>query len=115
SKTRVADVTRGTTHTFLAGERYINPDNYTTGKDSADNEGQYNGGDNDNSRCTFNPPMQDRSGFADSKRFGSAHGGGLNMLVADGSVQFVSYAVSIDVWKPAGTRYMDQNWLADPW
>ncbi len=118
SKTRILDITRGTSHTIMAAERYINPDNYTTGKDSADNEGQYNGGDNDNSRTTYYTPMRDRSGYTDSsisKRFGSAHNAGLNVLVADGSVQYVSYDVNPDWWKAAGSRFLDQNFVADPW
>ena len=35
SKTRVSDISRGTSPTFLLGERYLNPDNYETGSDAA--------------------------------------------------------------------------------
>jgi prepilin-type processing-associated H-X9-DG protein len=34
----------------------------------------------------------------------SYHPGGVNILLMDGSVQFVSNSVSIDVWRAAATR-----------
>jgi prepilin-type N-terminal cleavage/methylation domain-containing protein/prepilin-type processing-associated H-X9-DG protein len=114
SKTRVSDITRGTSHTFLLGERYLNPDNYFTGKDAADNEGQYSGEDNDNSRNTYAIPMQDKHGVADGERFGSAHAGGLNMLMADGSVHFITYDVSLTAWTPAGNRNLNPSFTEDP-
>jgi prepilin-type processing-associated H-X9-DG protein len=115
SKTRVGDVTRGTSHTFLIGERYLDIDNYFNGMDGADNEGQYNGEDNDNSRDTHDPPMRDRSGLSNDQVFGSAHAGGLNMLLCDGSVQFIYYSVNPLLWAPAGNRNLDSTFVADPW
>jgi prepilin-type N-terminal cleavage/methylation domain-containing protein len=115
SKIRVLDVTRGTSHTFLLGEKYLNPADYDTGKDPSDNEGMYNGEDNDNSRDTFSQPLQDRLGLQDTERFGSAHPAGLNMLIADGSVQFINYDVDPSVWTPAGNRNVDVNFVGDPW
>jgi prepilin-type N-terminal cleavage/methylation domain-containing protein len=115
SKVRVADITRGTSHTFMIGERYLDPDNYYSGKDAADNEGMYSGEDNDNSRNTFSPPLQDTPGLQDGERFGSAHPAGLNMLLCDGSVQFITYSVDPTLWTPAGNRNFDVNFVADPW
>src|SRR3954452_21824398 len=62
SKLRFSDITRGTSNTFLIGERYLSPTNYFTGQDPADNEGQYSGCDNANSRDTSTPPMRDTPG-----------------------------------------------------
>jgi prepilin-type N-terminal cleavage/methylation domain-containing protein/prepilin-type processing-associated H-X9-DG protein len=104
SKVRIADILRGTSNTFLLGERYINPANYFTGKDGGDNEAMYVGCDNDNLRDTFDLPMQDKLGTADTFRFGSAHSGGLNMVLCDGSVRFIQYEISLAVWKPLGNR-----------
>jgi len=107
SKTRIGDISRGTSQTFLLGERYLDPNNYFTGKDAADNEGMYSGEDNDNSRDTSSLPMQDTAGAQDSQKFGSAHSGGLNMVYCDGSVHFISYDVDIANWRPMGNRYSD--------
>jgi prepilin-type processing-associated H-X9-DG protein len=115
SKTRVADIGRGTSHTFLLGERYLQPEHYTTGSDGADNEGVYNGEDNDNSRDTASPPMRDTANVSNDQVFGSAHSGGVNMLLCDGSVQFIYYSVNSALWTPAGNRFTDANFVADPW
>jgi hypothetical protein len=115
SNIRFSDITRGTSHTFLLGERYLNPDHYFDGQDLGDNEALYCGFDNDNSRDTHDVPLQDRPGLFNDQRFGSAHLGGLNMLICDGSVQFITFDVSLDVWRPAGNRNLDPNFVADPW
>ena len=105
STVRFGEITNGTSNTFLLGEKYLNPKDYATGLDKGDNETMYVGFDNDVQRVTFYPPMQDKPGFADTKRFGSAHAGGLNMVYCDGSVQFISYAIDPDVFKRAGNRH----------
>jgi prepilin-type N-terminal cleavage/methylation domain-containing protein/prepilin-type processing-associated H-X9-DG protein len=115
SKIRVNDVTRGTSHTFMIGERYLDPDHYFDGADGADNEGMYSGEDNDNSRDTYSTPLQDRPGLSNGDSFGSAHSAGLNMLLCDGSVQFITYDVDPTLWKPAGNRNLDSSFVGDPW
>jgi prepilin-type N-terminal cleavage/methylation domain-containing protein len=105
SEWSLTDITHGTSNTFLIGEKYLNPDAYTTGLDAADNENLYSGFDNDNSRCTDSPPLRDRRGYADTYRFGSAHPAGLNMALCDGSVQFISYTVDPQAFAQAGSRY----------
>jgi len=97
-------ITNGTSNTFLVGEKYLNPDNYTTGSDGGDNESMYVGFDNDISRSTAYPPMQDRRGLGSTLAFGSVHTGGLNMAYCDGSVSFVSYSIDPAVFKRAGNR-----------
>jgi prepilin-type N-terminal cleavage/methylation domain-containing protein/prepilin-type processing-associated H-X9-DG protein len=104
SQIRLADVIGGTTNVYLAGEKYLNPNNYFTGLDAADNETMYTGFNNDVNRCTFLPPLRDRIGLGDFTRFGSNHPAGLNMLMCDGSVQFVSYRVLPALHREAGHR-----------
>ncbi len=104
SELRVSDIRRGTSNTYLAGERYLNPDHYENGQGLADNECMYAGFDNDNYRVTRDAPLQDRPGLVDHFRFGSAHRAGLNMVYCDGSVQFVNYDISPAVHRAAGSR-----------
>ena len=104
SEIRIADITNGTSNTYLLGEKYLNPDHYDTGRDPGDNENLYVGFDNDIVRCTFLPPLQDRKGLQNTLYFGSAHPGGCNMLYCDGSVHVVSYTVDRDVHRRAGDR-----------
>jgi prepilin-type N-terminal cleavage/methylation domain-containing protein/prepilin-type processing-associated H-X9-DG protein len=112
SNIRFSDVTRGTSQTFLIGERYINPHDYYTGQDAADNEGMYSGCDNDNSRDTSLGPLEDTLNLADGQRFGSAHKGGLNMVMCDGSVHFISYTIKLNHWQPMGNRFSTD--IAEP-
>jgi prepilin-type N-terminal cleavage/methylation domain-containing protein/prepilin-type processing-associated H-X9-DG protein len=104
SMVRVTDIKRGTSNTFMIGERYLNPVNYLTGMDPGDNEAMYVGMDNDVYRITSLTPMQDQRGLGDTQRFGSAHAAGLNMLMCDGSVQWVSYTVDPILFRNQGNR-----------
>ncbi len=47
SEVTVADITDGTTNTFMAGEKYICPDYYTTGESGGDNQYIHQGHDRD--------------------------------------------------------------------
>ncbi len=103
SEIAAANVKDGLSNTYLIGEKYLNPDDYTTGLDLGDNHPLSIGHNNDTVRWTThdaaNPansltPRQDRSGFSDSNRFGSAHAGGCNFVMCDGSVRTVSYSIA---------------------
>jgi prepilin-type processing-associated H-X9-DG protein len=104
SNIRFGDVSRGLSETFLLGERYINPDHYFTGEDGGDNEAMYVGYDNDTNRETSVLPMKDTPGVSNDQWFGSAHSGGFNMLMCDGSVHFISYDIDLKNWQPRGNR-----------
>ena len=106
SRVRLSQITDGTSHTFLIGEKSISIANYETGLDTGDNQNPYNGEDTDNLRSTAAihwPPLPDQ---ADEYRyrFGSAHSGGLNIAFADGSVRTVSYDVAQSVYTAQGSR-----------
>jgi prepilin-type N-terminal cleavage/methylation domain-containing protein len=102
---KVSDIKRGSSNTWIAGEKYLNPTNYLTGQDPGDNESMYVGFDNDLYRNTSGPPHHDDATQpADTQGFGSAHIEGLNMLRCDGSVDFINYNVDPTIWLHMGDR-----------
>jgi prepilin-type N-terminal cleavage/methylation domain-containing protein/prepilin-type processing-associated H-X9-DG protein len=104
SAVSIAEITRGTSNTFLAGERYLNSLHYMDGTQLGDNEGMYVGFDNDSYRVTVDPPLRDQPNVTNSLHFGSAHIAGVNMLYADGSVRLVPYSIDPEVFFDAGRR-----------
>ncbi len=105
SAIKLANVTDGSSNTYLVGEKYLNPDSYANGTDGADNETMYAGFDNDNHRSSNNWPVaQDTPGYANADIFGSAHFGSLNMLFCDGSVKPISYSIDQTTHTRLGTR-----------
>ena len=104
SEHKIADITNGTSNTYLIGEKYLQPEHYFDGQDPGDNETMYIGGDNDINRITIHPPLQDKAKYADTKRFGSNHVGGCNMLYCDGRVEVVAYSIEPAVHTRAGDR-----------
>ena len=116
SEVGAAAVTGGAGHTYLVGEKYLNPNNYFTGMDPADNESMYNGFCSDLHRYaneTFTP-MQDRAGTADPFRFGSAHPAGCGFAFCDGAVRTVNYNVEPKLHACNGNRNTDCSLLATP-
>jgi prepilin-type N-terminal cleavage/methylation domain-containing protein len=106
STVRVGQVTDGTSHTVLAGEKALHPRYYSTGTYSADDQGIYSGHDEDNSGNTGEgikfipntgnkfPPTPDNDRSVDKKfRFGSAHPAGTLMAFCDGSVRLYGFDV----------------------
>jgi prepilin-type N-terminal cleavage/methylation domain-containing protein/prepilin-type processing-associated H-X9-DG protein len=101
----VADVTDGMSNTYLTGEKYLNPDSYTTGDDEGDNEAALAGDNEDNARWTASPPQPDTPGDAARYIYGSAHLSGFNMAFCDGSVQMMSYSIDPAVHSHLGNRH----------
>jgi prepilin-type N-terminal cleavage/methylation domain-containing protein len=101
----IKEIPDGLSHTYLAGEKYLNPDDYLTGLDWADNECLFAGFGNDTYRATgwepppngngpgFIPPMRDRRGFAQYEAFGGPHPSTWNMVFCDGAVHSISYDI----------------------
>ncbi|HVA47060.1 MAG TPA: DUF1559 domain-containing protein [Pirellulales bacterium] len=106
SRVRPADLSDGSSCTYLIGEKYLNPDAYYSGTDAADNEDAYVGFDNDICRTTVagRTPMLDTKGFADTFRFGSAHPVTFNMAFCDGSVHSIAYTIDGEVHRRLGNR-----------
>jgi prepilin-type N-terminal cleavage/methylation domain-containing protein len=108
SENRLTDLARGTSNTFLIVEKFILTVNYENGLDPGDNECMYTGINNDVSRSTFDPPLQDTvssTGIArPTFRIGSAHPAGLNAVLGDGSVRTITYSVDPVVFRVYGDR-----------
>jgi prepilin-type N-terminal cleavage/methylation domain-containing protein/prepilin-type processing-associated H-X9-DG protein len=102
SQVRLLDIYKGSSNQLMLGEKYLNVDHYTTGTDSGDNECMYAGMDNDMCRTTNAPPQQDRRGVSNTFIFGSAHIGGVNVVLADGSVRVVVYSITAANFRPFG-------------
>ena len=101
--------------TFLVGEKFLTTDRWTTGTDLADNENMYAGYDNDNFRSSsvlYFPPRQDIraavvAAAGGGSRFfvwGSAHVGGFNMALCDGSVRPIDYNIDQANFARFGSR-----------
>jgi prepilin-type N-terminal cleavage/methylation domain-containing protein/prepilin-type processing-associated H-X9-DG protein len=108
SMIRPADVTDGTSNTYLVGEKYMCSDHYETGQDAADNEAALIGDNQDIARWTYSPPMVDTPGYANGVIFGSAHDNVFNMAFCDGSVQAVAYTIDPTMHSYFGNRKDDQ-------
>jgi prepilin-type N-terminal cleavage/methylation domain-containing protein len=109
SAIRIGQIVDGTSRTALVGEKYLNPDFYSNGKYTAEDQCVYSGHDNDNNGYTGNDgfsylPEQDRAGVNHAFYFGSAHVDGLHVAYCDGSVHFIDYDVSGRVWYALGGR-----------
>jgi prepilin-type N-terminal cleavage/methylation domain-containing protein/prepilin-type processing-associated H-X9-DG protein len=104
SMIKMAEITDGTSNTYLVGEKYLNPNDYFTGDCYSDDESAFSGDDWDQTRWTITPPRQDTQGYADMNIFGSAHAGNFNMAFCDGSVHPVNYSIDSIVHQYLGNR-----------
>ncbi|QDT68911.1 Type II secretion system protein G precursor [Planctomycetes bacterium MalM25] len=111
---KVAQITDGTSHTMMVGEKLVRVDLYEGGSWS-DDRGWTDGWDPDTMRSTCVEPHADTdSGLAaqdnlygtsvDVQNLGSAHSGGLNSVFADGSVRFISFDVELETLNRLGDR-----------
>ena len=106
---KMADVTDGTSNTYLLGEKHLNPDNYATGLDGGDNESAMMGDNPDILRFSgytpldLWPPCPDTPGLYYTA-FGSAHANGFQMAFCDGSVQMLNYTINPEVHRCLANR-----------
>jgi prepilin-type N-terminal cleavage/methylation domain-containing protein len=103
------EIVDGTAHTYLLGEKHIDPDYYENGYDGGDNQALFTGYDWDNIRWTVFPPSQDQPGRAAELSFGSTHPGGFQMAFGDGSIRLISYTIDLDAHRDLSTRAGGEN------
>lgn len=103
---RLAEITDGTSHTFLFGEKHVISSAYQNGTDWGDNEPLYGGFNNDNHRSTHPawPLLRDRRDEMSIGSFGAAHASGVHFAMADGSVQTVAYSIDPLIYRYLGNR-----------
>lgn len=120
SKIRISDIRDGTSNTYMVGEKFVNPQHYTTGGDGGDNEFMTSGWNNDIYRHCFprmpeseiegGPPLKDKIinpanlNQGNTRRFGAAHPGGCQFVMSDGSVKTVVYRIDPQVHARLGNR-----------
>jgi prepilin-type N-terminal cleavage/methylation domain-containing protein/prepilin-type processing-associated H-X9-DG protein len=120
SQTKLIAIKDGLSNTYLAGEKYINPDHYLDGTSTEDNVTWDVAYANDVLRwsgmCdTLSPsdpgraanrtpaeissygPAQDTPGDLHPVKYGSAHPGSFHMLFCDGSVRTVNYLIDMEI------------------
>jgi prepilin-type N-terminal cleavage/methylation domain-containing protein/prepilin-type processing-associated H-X9-DG protein len=111
ARLRPVDVTDGLSHTYLIGEKYLCPDNYTNGRDAADDWCMYSGDQNDfcrlcsNDSAGYGIPMRDRPGAGSGGyNFGGPHSSSFNMMMCDGSAQSIRYDIDMVLHSRLGNR-----------
>jgi prepilin-type N-terminal cleavage/methylation domain-containing protein len=104
SEIRMRSIRDGTSNTYLIGEKYRNPIDYTTGRDPSDDQPMCSGDDYDLHCWTAEPPLQDKLGVPYYWRFGSCHAGGFIVAACDGSVHVVQYTIDAELHRCLGAR-----------
>ena len=104
-RSTIVSITDGTSNTMILGEKQLDPAKYYTG-DWHDDCGWGDGWDPDVIRYTGYVPLSDRSYASGSKgfNFGGAHAGGMNILLADGAVRFIDFAIDPTTFNRLGDK-----------
>lgn len=107
-------ITDGSSNTILAGEKYV-PLSQRQGGSPGDNTGYWCGWAWDSVRFGYSPPIPDSTVNGGDNLFGSAHGSGINVVMADGSVRTVSYSISNATFQNLTNRQDGQVIGSDAW
>ena len=109
-------ITDGTSHTYLYGEKNLQVEHYDTGLAGNDDQSMYNGWDKDNIRSTAItivpgtsavvgwPPTPDTPGVTRDWGFGGPHPSGWMAVFCDGSVHFLPYDMEVLIHRDLGNR-----------
>ena len=107
SEVKYAHIRDGSSNTYLAGEKYLNPDCYGTWHGGGDARSMYIGWP---SREAFRfggsglKVLKDTPGLTDSMSFGSTHHAGCPFVFADGSVHLIKFSIDPQVNKRLANR-----------
>ncbi|NLF08011.1 MAG: DUF1559 domain-containing protein [Pirellulaceae bacterium] len=126
SMVKMADISDGTSNTYLLGEKYLKVDRYTDGQVVSDGVYLHAGFSDTNTRWTASyydqnyrdasdapsgdvpvypsPPLFDNWNYTSHLVFGSAHMSGFNMGFCDGSVQHIAYQIDHRIHFDLGNR-----------
>jgi prepilin-type N-terminal cleavage/methylation domain-containing protein len=117
SQTKIAQITDGTAHTYLLGEKNLDPNRYEDCLVANDDQSMYNGYDRDNVRGADNwlpqsigqgppsrPAVPDTPGVLYDWNFGGPHPGGWIVLWCDDAVRYLSYDMSPILHQNFATR-----------
>lgn len=112
SQVRLAQVRDGSSNTYMVGEKYLDPDHYSDGLDVGDNLPLYCSQQdvrrwayyNESNPAANLTPKQDRPGFPNSRRFGSAHSAGCGFVFCDGSVRVINHSIDSLTHNHLGNR-----------
>jgi prepilin-type N-terminal cleavage/methylation domain-containing protein len=110
SQIRFSQITDGSAHTYLYGEKNLDVNSYESGTAANDDQSMYNGFDRDNIRSTSNhadnlhPAVPDTPGRDFIWQFGGPHSGGWQAVFCDGSVHFISYDIDPENHARLGNR-----------
>ena len=103
-RSEVSQIPDGQANVFLAGEKSLDPLQYYTGSDTADNSSVLEGNDWDVNRCVGAAPTRDTPGVDSPSYFGSAHTAGLHFVFCDGHVQMLSFQIDAATFSSLGVR-----------
>jgi len=109
SEINLSRVTDGTSHTYMVGEKYLDPLYYEGPVggvgDLSDATTIYSGNNDDVLRSAWLLPLQDQPGIGlFSDRFGSAHPGIWHMVWCDGSVRGMNFDSDLEVHQSLSSR-----------
>jgi hypothetical protein len=118
SEVKISQITDGTSHTYVLGEKNLDANHYDDGVPGNDDQSMYNGYDRDNMRAAiaWYPGFENRSALVAPAvpdtpgtdyaqwNFGGPHPGGWVALFCDNSVRYLTYDMRPEVHQSFGSR-----------